>query len=235
VNNTTVQLKVRQRLNKLASNDFDNIECWQIIEAFNKAQLEWARRQIRGSNLFQDGDEQSTRRIDDLQKLLIEISPPLQNKQDFYETLNELPEDFLEYKRIDAYASKDCCDGLRKMIVYLVEEDNLTALLRDDLKKPSYKWGETFSTLINNKARVHTNGDFEVDEIKFIYYRKPILIQIAGCKSPYSGTEPVTDVDSEFKDDIVELIIDETVAIIGGDIESGNQFSRGSEAAERSN
>ena len=40
---------------------------------------------------------------------------------------------------------------------------------------------------------------------------------------------------SEFKDDIVELIIDEAVSILAGDIESGNQYSRGQQEAERNN
>ena len=60
-----------QRLNKLASNDYDNIECWQIIEAFNKAQIEWCRRQLHGNNMYKEGDEMHLRRrIDDLQLLL---------------------------------------------------------------------------------------------------------------------------------------------------------------------
>ena len=39
MNNTTLQIKFKQRLNKLASNDYDNIQCWQIVEVFNKAVL----------------------------------------------------------------------------------------------------------------------------------------------------------------------------------------------------
>ena len=39
--NQTLIIKLKQRLNKLSSNDFDNIENWQILEAFNKAQIEW--------------------------------------------------------------------------------------------------------------------------------------------------------------------------------------------------
>ncbi len=50
--NAALQLKIKQRLNKLASNDYDNIECWQIVEAFNKAQVEWVRRQLHGNNLL---------------------------------------------------------------------------------------------------------------------------------------------------------------------------------------
>ena len=61
--NSTLRLKIQQRLNKLASQDYDNIECWQIVEAFNKAQIEWVRRQIMGRNLAQAGAEQTVERL----------------------------------------------------------------------------------------------------------------------------------------------------------------------------
>ena len=70
--NDLLQIKLRQRLNKLSSNDFDNLECWQIIEAFNKSQLQWCRRQLHGMNQYKEGDEGSQRRIDDLNILLVE-------------------------------------------------------------------------------------------------------------------------------------------------------------------
>ena len=45
----------------------------------------------------------------------------------------------------------------------------------------------------------------------------------------------VNDKEMKIKDDIIEIIIDEAASILAGDIESGNQFSRGSEGAERNN
>ncbi|BCV01353.1 MAG: hypothetical protein CM15mV42_0290 [uncultured marine virus] len=69
MNIATLQLKLKQRLNKLDSQDYDNIEPWQMVEAFNKAQLEWCRRNLHGGNVYKEGDEASKRRIDDLQVL----------------------------------------------------------------------------------------------------------------------------------------------------------------------
>lgn len=235
MNNNTLQLKVKQRLNKLASNDFDNIECWLIVESFNKAQVEWTRRQLRGSNMFQDGDEQSRRRIDDLQRLLVPSDLSISDKGIFYESTNELPDDYLEYKRVDVQAKDDCCEEPRAMNVYLAEEDNRAQLLRDEMKGPSFEWAETFSTLIANKVRIFTNDKFKLEKAELTYYRFPIYIQIEGCVDPYTEQVSLVNVECEFKDDIIELLIDETVAVLAGDIESGNQFSRGAEAAERSN
>ena len=153
----------------------------------------------------------------------------------FYESLLEIPGNFLEYKRVDVYASDECCKEPRSMIVYLAEEDNRAQLLRDVNKKPSFEWGETFSTLIDNKIRIFTNNDFELEKARFTYYRKPVNIQIEGCRDPYTLDISPTNIESEFKDDIVELIIDEAVYILAGDIESIVQAQRTSTSAERSN
>lgn len=230
--NNTITIKIKQRLNKLDSQDYDNITCWQIVEAFNKAQVEWSRRQLHGINIVKEGDEQSTRRKDDLQKLLIK-TPLTSVKQDLYYEGN-VPQNYLQWKRVDIYAKKDCCDK-RRMTVYLAEEGNLNQLLRDKSKQPSFEWAETFATLINDTVHLYTNNEFEVEESFLTYYRQPLKIQIDGCSDPYTGITSTTNVDCEFKDDIIELIIDEAVSILAGDIESGNQFSRTQESAERSN
>ena len=231
--NSTITIKIKQRINKLDSNDYDNIECWQIVEAFNKAQVEWARRQLHGINLVKEGDEQSTRRKDDLQVLLVKV--PLTNLTDKGDyTFVTLPTEYLQWKRVDVFAQKDCCDK-RRMTVYLAEEGNLNQLLRDKLKQPSFEWAETFATLINDHVNIYTNGEFNIQEVDLAYYRQPRKIQIKDCVDPYTTLVSPVNIECEFKDDIIELIIDETVSIIAGDIESGNQFSRGSDGAERNN
>ena len=230
--NSTITIKIKQRLNKLDSQDYDNITCWQVVEAFNKAQVEWSRRQLHGINVVKEGDEQSTRRKDDLQKLLIKTPLTSVKKDLYYE--GDVPVNYLQWKRVDIYAKKECCDK-RRMTVYLAEEGNLNQLLRDKSKQPSFEWGETFATLINDTVHLYTNNEFEVEEAYLTYYRQPVKIQIDGCSDPYTGVTSTTNVDCEFKDDIIELIIDEAVSILAGDIESGNQFSRTQESAERSN
>ena len=231
--NSTIVIKIKQRINKLDSQDYDNIECWQVVEAFNKAQVEWSRRQLHGINIVKEGDEQTTRRKDDLQVLLYKTTiGGLTDKGD-YSFLN-IPQDYLQWKRVDVYAQKDCCDK-RRMVVYLAEEGNVSVLLRDKLKQPSFEWAETFATLIDDRINVYTNNDFNISEVDLTYYRQPRKIQIDGCVDPYTGVQSTVNVECEFKDDIIEVIIDEAVSIIAGDIESGNQFSRGTETAERNN
>lgn len=233
MNNDILQLKIKQRLNKLASNDYDNLEAWQIIEAFNKAQIEWVRRQLHANNIFKEGDEGSKRRIDDLQILLVELPITGLNRDKYFES-NLLPADYLEYKKLSTDAKSECCPA-DSMTVYLVEEANTANLLVDEFRKPSFEWGETFCTIMGNRIKIYHDNLFTIVNPILTYYRKPVYIEITGSVNPYTGTTSTTDVICEFKDDITEVLIDETVSILAGDIESVNQFGRGSQNAERNN
>jgi len=235
MNNFTLEIKLKQRLNKIASNDYDNIEKWQIIEAFNKAAVEWCRRQLHGGNLYKEGDEFSKRRIDDLQILLTELPLTGTETDTYFESDNFPTEDYLEFKRISAYASNECCTDNLPMSIYLSEEANVNLVLRDALKRPDYDWAETFFTMLGNKIRIYRNADFSIVDPVLTYYKRPRYIEITGVLNPYTGVVSTIDVESEFKDDIVELILDETAAIIAGDIDNFNQAQREQQAAERSN
>lgn len=235
MNNATIQLKIKQRLNKLASNDYDNIECWQLVEAFNKGQVDWCRRNLHGLNVVKEGDEQSTSRIDDLQVLITEAPLPMTEKDLYYESASVIPTDYLRYKRVSVNAINDCCPEPRRMVVFLAEQGNVDILLRDVNKKPNFDWAETFATMKSDKLQVYTNNEFKIDSVKFSYYRQPIKIQINGCVNPYTQVQSTTEVECEFKDDLVELLIDEAAKIIAGDIESIVQMQRNNQSVEGNN
>jgi hypothetical protein len=232
--NSAILIKVKQRLNKLASNDYDNIETWQIIEAFDKAQVDWCRRNLHGLNIVKEGDEQSTRRIDDLQILLTQTTVNMTNRQTYYESVN-FPSNYLQWKRVSTSATSDCCPDPKPMVVYLTEVANVDLLLRDPNKNPNFDWAETFATLSNNTLKIYTNGLFKPVNVMLNYYRQPRKIEIAGIPDPYTGVVPTVDVTSEFKDDLVELFVDETVKILAGDIESTIQYQRMSQSTEENN
>lgn len=226
--NDTIQLKVKQRINKLASNDYDNIMPWQIIEAFNKAQVDWCRRNLQGTNMSKQGDESSKRRIDDLQILLKEEKLAMV-KKDMYYISPTLPSDYFEFKRVSSKATTDCCPE-RQMTVYLTEEANIDLTLRDVNKKPSFSWGETVCTFAGNKLKIYTNGEFDIVDAVLVYYKQPRKIQIKGISDPYTGQVSLVDVECEFKDDLVEVLIDECVKILAGDLEdmTANQIANNS-------
>lgn len=231
--NSTLLLKLKQRLNKLDSQDYDNIECWQFVEAFNKSQIEWCRRNLHGHNMFKEGDEASKRRIDDLQPLLNRVVLTGVTNADHFEG-NNFPVDYLEYKRVSINATNECCTTERSMTVYLAEEANVDLIMRDPLKRPDFEWGETFCTMQQNTIRIY-HRDFNVVSPVLTYYRRPRMIEILNCTDPYTQAVTAADITCEFKDDLVELIIDEAVSIIAGDIEHVTAAMRGSQSAEKNN
>jgi hypothetical protein len=228
--NTLLQIKIKQRLNKLASLDYDNLECWQIQEAFNKAQMEWIRRQIYGMHQRRESSEQTTGLIDDLRVLLTTNQLTPVDKDLFYE--GALPADYFYYVRVDAMAKSECCPE-RRMTVYEVEEANMGLLLTSDTKGPSFEWAETLSTLVGDKVRVYTNNEFDITSMNLVYYRRPRDVKFNGCVDASTGSAITADVTCEFKDDIAEILVDEAAAILAGDIESMTQYQRETQNAQR--
>lgn len=232
--NVTVKLKLMQRLNKLASFDYDNIQDWQMVEAFNKAHVDWCRRQLHGTNLSKTGDEQTKRRIDDLQILLEEYSLDMAKKDKYYGS-NDWPEDYFEYKRVSFTGKTECCEAEGDWVIHLAEEANVNILLRDPLRGPSFEWRETFVTLMGNSVKIWTNNKFEIPEATLTYYRQPIRVEWQGVSNPYTGNVSTVDVISEFKDDIVEVLIGETVKILSGDTEYGSAHQIADKSVESNN
>ena len=223
MNNNLLQIKIKQRLNKLASLDYDNIECWQIQEAFNKAQAQWMRRQLYGYNIRKEGAEQSSGLIDDLQKFMRHQKLYPTDKDIYWQV--DLPDDYLHYVRTDIFAQTDCCPE-KRLTVYEVEEANISIILGTKDKQPSFEWGETIATRINNTLRVYTNNEFDISQLYLVYFRKPSNVKIKGCIDFETGLSTTAEQECEFNDDIAELILDEAAAILAGDMESATQYQR---------
>jgi hypothetical protein len=231
--NSVIKVKVKQRMNKLASNDYDNIMDWQIVEAFNKGMIGWCRRQIQGTNLTKTGNESSNRRIDDIQVLLTTLSMQF-GKKDGYYASNSFPKDYFQWKRISAKMKADCCEP-RPAMIYLAEEGNVDELLRDVNKNPNFQWAETFCTMGGNVIKIYTNNKFDIQDIVLTYFRQPKRIQILGTVNPYTTEPSLEEVECEFKEDVIELLIDECVKIITGDIESITANQIAEQSVEQNN
>ena len=210
--------KIDLRLNKSASNDYDNIWSYAKQEAYSKATLEWVRRQKRGKNQTQEGDEESDARVDDLQ-VLLKIEPLKVRDKGFYVETEKIPQDYLYYKRLTPIVSKGKCS---RVIIQssLREESNVDALKTF----PSFEFEETFHTIINNRIHLYHNKEFEVDNVQLTYYRKPKTYDFKKL-----------DTIIEFKDDVCELIIDEACKILASDIESPNQKALAEQRVELNN
>jgi hypothetical protein len=223
MNNNLLQIKIKQRLNKLASLDYDNFECWQIQEAVNKAQIEWTRRQIYGYNNRKEGAEQSSGLVDDLQKLMVHEQMTITENGIYYHST--LPSDYLHFVRLDVFAKKECCDK-RRISVYQVEEANISIILNNEQKQPSFEWSETVATIMDGRIKIYSDNKFQITDCDLIYFRKPIEIQFNGCTDIKTGVPFIADQECEFNDDVAEIIVDNAAMILAGDIESSLQYQR---------
>lgn len=212
-------IKIDLRLNKGASHDFDNI--WSEVkeEAANKAVLDFTRRQYRGKNQTQEGAEETTARVDDLQVLLKKEILSVKDKGVYAET-EKLPTDYLYFKRLTPIVSKNACSNI-EITSYLEEEANVDILIHP---VPSFEFEETFHTIIGNRIHVYHQDEFVVNKTILTYYRKPKKLDF---------TKPSQIL--EFKDDVCEMLVDEAVKIIASDIESINQKQLAQERVETNN
>lgn len=221
MNNKLLQVKVTQRLNKLSSADYGNIECWMIAEAFNKAMDAWVSRQLEGINQTKSTAEGSLRSIDKLHVILSD-SPLIMtvgNDGIYWDSL--LPTNYNEWSRISAYALSldDCCPP-RKLKIFLGENADIDLDLLDNNRRPSYEWAETLAVIIDNTIRIYTNGCFTLSKALLSYYRQATHIQIADCVNPDTGLAVTVDVECEFPNTIIETIIDEAAAILADDMDN---------------
>lgn len=237
MNNATILIKVKQRLQKQSSSDFENFPAWSILEAFNKGQVSWCRRNIHGDNILKEGDESSIARINDLE-VLIKTTPALSfvDKGIYYQsTLASWPSDYMSYKRIALNAIKDCCPEPKRMTVYLGEVANVDVYLNDPNVKPDYPWNQTFATIAGHQLDIYHEDQFTIKDCNLVYYRQPVRIQILGVIDLPTKVPAIVEVECEFNDDLVELLIDETCDILAGDIENLLQMQRESNAVEKNN
>lgn len=213
MNNTLLQFKIKERLNKLDSKDYANLDCFKITEAFNKFQLDWARRiASTGGNTKQN--------VEDIQPILKDGELSGTNRDHYFETL-DLPKDFLSLASLEVLAERDGCKD--SITVDLLEQGNTEFFLNENTTEPSFEWRQSFYTMNSNKLRIYTS-DFNILSCKFVYYRKPHPIAIEGCEDEFGA--PISDTQCEFKDDVVEMLIQGTCSILAGDMENFPQAQR---------
>lgn len=233
--NKTILVKLQQRLDKLGSQDYGNIEQWMLVEAFNKGQMSWIRRQIEGINQTRTGAEGSTRRIDDLQFILNTAPVNTSSLIDYgnYWSFN-LPDNYFEWCRVSGNAVSDCCPP-RPLTIWPTIEADLDINLKDTGKQPTFDWSTTFATLSNKQVKIYTNGEFNVQDVTFTYYRYPNNIQVLGVVDPYTGNLPTAEVLCEATDNVVELMIEEAVSIISRDLKDYQMAQIATQNNEKNN
>lgn len=80
--------------------------------------------------------------------------------------------------------------------------------------------------MASNKFRVYHNGDFKIDEVLLSYYTNPKYI---SCE------KKDFDTPWQWKDDVAEVVIDEAIKLLSGNIEAQNAFALAKARVEENN
>lgn len=228
MNSFEIPFKFKNRLNKGDSQDYQNIGPTEIQEVINKAALGLARRTLHGFNQFREGKEGSKTRISDFQ-VLLKTKRLSGSHKDIFFISGKIPTDYFEHSQVTGIVDKKECISVT-IPSDLIETSNVNTYLSSGDKQPSFDFEQSFHTLQENKIKFYHNNDFTVKELEFVYYKKPQFIEIPGAFISTGGIGK--NMEIEFKDDLMEIIIDEAVRIKAEDIESLNRQQLSKQSVE---
>ena len=210
--------KIDQKLNKLSSNNHQQIQLEDKILALNEAQIKLIKQKVDGFSVVSGlGLDAFKKRYEDLQRLVISYvngKLPLTIKNpdinQWVAKIDDLHPKYMFY--IDSYvlADKGVCKD-RKIWINkdLAKHGDLQFLLNNNHYKPSFEYQETFNFLSSDEISIFTDGTFTPSAIYISYMRYPIYIDKSGYIK-FDG-QPSTDVDCELEVYLEDELVDLTV------------------------
>lgn len=181
--------KIDQKLNKLSSNEHQQIQLEDKILALNEAQIKLIKQKVDGQNTVSGlGLDAFKKRYEDLQSLVVNYNDgelPLKLKDSeinqWTAKVHELVPKYMFY--IDSYvmADKGRCKN-RKIWINrdLAKHGDLQYCLNNTHYRPSFEYQETFNFLSSDEISVFTDGTFTPTKINVSYMRYPVYINKEG-------------------------------------------------------
>jgi hypothetical protein len=210
--------KIDQRLNKLSTNEHQQIQLEDKILALNEAQIKLIKQKVDNiSTVSQMGLDSFKKRYEDLQNLIVpynngELELSIKNEElnQWKANLHDLDPKYMFY--IDSYvlANKGRCKD-RKIWINrdLAKHGDLQFILNNDHYKPSFEYQETFNFLSSDEISIFTDGTFTPTKICISYMRYPVYIDKAGY-TKFDGSSSA-DQDCELETYLEDELLDLTV------------------------
>lgn len=210
--------KIDQKLNKLSTNEHQQIQLEDKILALNEAQIKLIKQKVDGFSVPNGmGMDAFKKRYEDLQRLIIDYNKGKLDLSLTNSTLNQwsaninlLTPKYMFY--VDSYilADKGVCKGRQIWINKdLAKHGDLQFLMNNEHYKPSFEYQETFNFISSDEISIFTDGTFTPSAIYISYMRYPIYIDKAGYEK-FDGTAS-TDVDCELETYLEDELVDLTV------------------------
>jgi len=209
--------KIDQKLNKLSTNEHQQIQLEDKILALNEAQIKLIKQKVDGISVMSGGLDAFKKRYEDLQSLIINYNHqplPLTLKNpeinQWSASVHDLSPKYMFY--VDSYilANKGRCKD-RKIWINrdLAKHGDLQFILNNEHYKPSFEYQETFNSLSSDEISVFTDGTFTPSKIYIMYMRYPKYINKEGYIM-LDGT-PSFNQDCELEEYLEDELLDLTV------------------------
>jgi hypothetical protein len=208
--------KIDQKLNKLSTNEHQQIPLEDKILALNEAQIKLIKQKVDGQSTVSGlGLDAFKKRYEDLQRLVVnykDLSLVLKNAKlnQYAADLSLLTPKYMFY--VDSYviATKGLCVDRQVWINKdLSKHGDLSLLLNNDHYKPSFEYQETFNSLSSNEMSIYTDGTFTPSKLWVSYMRYPVYIDKVGYVK-FNGTLS-TNQDCELETYLEDELLDLTV------------------------
>jgi len=210
--------KIDQKLNKLSTNEHQQIALEDKILSLNEAQIKLIKQKVDGFSVPNRlGYDAFKKRYEDLQNLVIDFTnqplPLVETNTELHQwdaDLTVLTPKYMFY--VDSYvlANKGRCkDRIIWINKDLSKHGDLSLLLNNDHYKPSFEYQETLNAISSNTLSIYTDGTFTPTTIQIMYMRYPVYINKAGYVM-LDGT-PSTNVNCELELYLEDEIVDLTV------------------------
>lgn len=210
--------KIDQKLNKLSTNEHQQIQLEDKILALNEAQIKLIKQKIDGISVVSGiGFDGFKKRYEDLQSLVedyIDHPLPLIEKDkklnQWVTSVANLSPTYMFY--VDSYilADKGRC---KNRIIWinrdLAKHGDLQFLLNNEHYKPSFEYQETFNIISSDELSVFTDGTFTPKKLYLMYLRYPVKIDKEGYVN-FDGTDSV-NVNCELEEYLEDELVDLTV------------------------
>lgn len=210
--------KIDQKLNKLSTNEHQQIPLEDKILALNEAQIKLIKQKVDGYSTTSGlGFDAFKKRYEDLQTLVVnynggELNLVLDNAQlnQWKANINTLSPQYMFY--VDSYflATKGRCVN-RKIWINrdLAKHGDLSVLLNNVHYRPSFEYQESFNFLSTDEISVFTDGTFTPSKIYVSYMRYPQYINKVGYIMLNGNASVNQDCELELylEDEILDLTV----------------------------
>jgi hypothetical protein len=209
--------KIDLKLNKLSTNEHQQIPIENKILALNEAQLKLIKQKVDGLSVPSGlGYDSFKKRYQDLQILAEDyIDHPLVliEKDD---KLNRWGADIPTSPKymfyIDSYflANKGkCVDRIIWINQDLAKHGDISLLIKNSHYKPSFEYQESFNVVSSDEISIFTDGTFTPTKLYLMYLRYPLYIDKAGYVK-FDSTDSVNqncELEEYLEDELLDLTV----------------------------